>query len=57
MDFSSGNMDYNMGSTLTFKYIFYYDFISIFFLRIQYIVHDGKKYELKKITTKTLMNK
>jgi hypothetical protein len=57
MDFSSGNMDYNMGSTLTFKCIFYYDFISIFFLRIQYIVHDGKKYELKKITTKTLMNK
>jgi hypothetical protein len=46
-----------MGSTLRFKYIFCYDFISIFFIGIQYIVHDGKKNELKKITTKTLMSK
>ncbi len=28
-----------------------------FFIGTQYMVHDGKKYELKKITTKTLMNK
>jgi len=57
MDFSSGHMDYNLGSALTFKYIFCYDFISIFFIGTQYMVHDGKKYELKKITTKNLMNK
>jgi hypothetical protein len=36
-------MDYNIGSTLTFKCIFCYDkFISIFFLGSQYMVHDGK---------------
>ncbi len=57
MDFSSGHMDYNLGSALTFKYIFCYDFISIFFIGTQYMVHDGKKYELKKNTTKNLMNK
>jgi hypothetical protein len=28
-----------------------------FFIGIQYMIHDGKKNELKKITTKTLMNK
>jgi hypothetical protein len=36
-------MDYNMGIALTFKYIFYYDFISIFFIGTQYMIHDGKK--------------
>ncbi len=36
-------MDYNMGIALTFKCIFYYDFISIFFIGTQYMIHDGKK--------------
>jgi hypothetical protein len=36
-------MDYNMGFALTFKCIFYYDFISIFFIGTQYMIHDGKK--------------
>jgi uncharacterized membrane protein (Fun14 family) len=35
-------MDYSMGFALTFKYIFYYDFISIFFIGIPYMMHDGK---------------
>jgi hypothetical protein len=35
-------MDYNMGSMLTFKCIFCYDFISIFFIGTQYMIHDGK---------------
>jgi hypothetical protein len=43
-------MDYNMGFALAFKSIFYYDFISIFFIGTQYMIHDGKNiYELKKI--------
>jgi hypothetical protein len=45
-----------MGSALTFKCIFCYDFISIFFIWTQYMIHDEKKYELKKITTKNLVN-
>jgi hypothetical protein len=32
-----------MGSTLTFKCIYYYDFISICFLLTQYMIHDGEK--------------
>jgi hypothetical protein len=32
-----------MGSTLTFKCIFCYDFISIFFIGTRYMIHDGKK--------------
>jgi hypothetical protein len=34
---------YGLGldSTLTFKCIFYYDFTSIFFIGIQYMIHDG----------------
>ncbi len=36
-------MDYNLGSTLTFKCIFGYDFISIFFIRSQYMIHDRKQ--------------
>jgi hypothetical protein len=35
-------MDYNLGFALTFKCIFYYDFISIFFIGTQYTAHDGK---------------
>jgi len=50
-------MDYILGFTLTFKCTFCYDFISIFFIGTQYMIHDGKKYGLKKITTKTLTNK
>jgi hypothetical protein len=50
-------MDYNLGFALTFKCIFYYDFISIFFIGTQYMIHDkGKKYGLKIITTKNLTN-
>jgi len=47
-------MDYNLGFALTFKCIFCYDFISLFFIGTQYMIHDGKKIGLKKITTKTL---
>jgi len=36
-------MDYILGFTLTFKCTFCYDFISIFFIRTQYMIHDGKK--------------
>jgi len=36
-------MDYNLGFALTFKCIFCYDFISIFFIGLQYMIHDGKK--------------
>ncbi len=36
-------MDYNTGYALTFKCIFYYDFISMFFTRSQYMIHDGEK--------------
>jgi hypothetical protein len=58
MDFLNGHMDYNLGFALTFKYIFCYDFISIFFIGIQYMIHDGKnEHELKKITMKNLVNK
>jgi hypothetical protein len=35
-------MDYNLGSELAFKCILKYDFISIFFIGIQYMIHDGK---------------
>jgi hypothetical protein len=35
-------MDYGLDSTLAFKWIFCYDFISIFFIRSQYMVVDGK---------------
>ncbi len=43
MDFQSGHMDYNLGSELAFKCIFCYDFISMFFIRTQYVIHDGEK--------------
>jgi hypothetical protein len=36
-------MDYNLDSALTFKCIFSYDFISIFFIKTQYMIHDGKE--------------
>ncbi len=42
MDFKSGHMDYNLGFTLAFKCIFCYDFISILFVEIQYMIHAGK---------------
>jgi hypothetical protein len=50
-------MDYNIGFALTFKCIFCYDFISIFFIGTQYMIHDGKKNGLKKNLTKNLTNK
>jgi hypothetical protein len=36
-------MDYGLGSTLVVKWIFCYDFISIFFIRTQYMILDVKK--------------
>jgi hypothetical protein len=41
-------MDYTMGSVLAFKCIFSYDFISIFVINTQYMIHDGKKMIEKK---------
>jgi hypothetical protein len=35
-------MDYVLGYALMYKCIFYYDFISIFFIKIQYMIHDGE---------------
>jgi hypothetical protein len=46
-------MDYNPSFELTFKCIFCYDFISIFFIGIQYMIHDGEK----NIDWKTLQQK
>jgi hypothetical protein len=37
-------MDYNLSYALTFKSSFCYDFISIFFIGIQCMIDDGKKY-------------
>jgi hypothetical protein len=51
------HMDYNLGFTLTFKCTFCYDFISIFFIRTQFMIHDEKNIRIKKITTKILTNK
>jgi hypothetical protein len=36
-------MDYNLGFALAFKWKFYYDFISIFFIGTQYMIHDAKE--------------
>jgi len=41
-------MDYGLGFALTFKCIFYYDFIWIFFIRTQYMILDGEKNMDKK---------
>jgi hypothetical protein len=41
-------MDYGFESTLTFKCIFCYDFISIFFIGTQYMIFDGKKKWIEK---------
>ncbi len=40
-------MDYKLGFKLAFKCIFY-DFISIFFIWIQYMIHDGGKKWIEK---------
>jgi hypothetical protein len=37
-----------MGIALTFKCIFYYDFISIFFIGTQYMIHDAEKKWIEK---------
>jgi len=51
-------MDYNLGFAWASKCIFCYDFISIFFIKTQYMIHDGeKKNGLKKVTTKNLTYK
>ncbi len=50
-------MDYNLGFALTFKCIFCYDFISIFFIRIQYMIHDGKKIWIEKNYNKNFNKK
>jgi hypothetical protein len=42
--FKKGHMDYSVGFALTFKCIFYYDFISIFFIG----THGGKKIWIEK---------
>ncbi len=36
-------MDYNMGFALSFKCFFFNDYISIFYIQTQYMIHDGKK--------------
>jgi hypothetical protein len=41
-----------MCSVLSFKCIFCYDFTSIFCLGTQYMIHDGKKIWIEKITKK-----
>jgi hypothetical protein len=43
MEFLNEHMDYNLGYALTFKCIFCYDFISIIFIRTQYMIHDAQK--------------
>jgi uncharacterized membrane protein (Fun14 family) len=47
-------MGYVLGFALTFKCIFYYyNVISIFFMGIQYMIHDGgKKMDWKKLQQK-----
>jgi len=45
-------MDNNIGFTLIFKCIFYYEFISIFYIGIQYMIHDEKKMNGKKLQQK-----
>ncbi len=42
--------NYNLGFTLKFECIFCFDFISIFFIGIQYMIHDGKKKWIEKNT-------
>ncbi len=41
-------MDYGLRYALAFKCIFCYDFISIFFIRTQYMILDGKKIWIQK---------
>jgi hypothetical protein len=48
LNFKNGHMDNNIGFTLVFKCILYYDFISIFYIGIQYTIHDEKKKELQQ---------
>jgi hypothetical protein len=41
-------MDYDLGFVLTFRCIFCYDFISIFVIGTQYMIHDGEKIWIEK---------
>jgi len=50
-------MDYNMGFALSFKCFFFNDYISIFYIQTQYMIHDGKKKWIEKKITKILTNK
>jgi len=46
-------MDYVLGFALKFKYILCYDFILIFFIGTQYMIHYGKKkMDCKKLQQK-----
>jgi hypothetical protein len=44
----SGHIDYNLESKLTFKCISCYDFILIYFVMKQYMMHDEKKKWIEK---------
>jgi hypothetical protein len=51
-------MDYGLGFALTFKCIFCYVLIWIFFVGTQYMILDGEtNMDLKEIKTKNLTNK
>jgi hypothetical protein len=41
MDFQSEHTDYNLGFALTFKCIFVMISFQYFFIRTQYMIHDG----------------
>jgi len=45
-------MDYSLGFALAFKWVFYYDFILVFFIGIEYMIHDWKKMDCKKLQQK-----
>jgi hypothetical protein len=50
-------MDYNLDHALKFKCIFYYNFISIFFIGFHYMIHDGKKIWIEKYYNKKFNQK
>jgi hypothetical protein len=41
-------MDYNLGFVSRVKFTFCYDFISIFFIRTHYMIHDEKQNWIEK---------
>ncbi len=53
MDFFNEHMDYVLGSDYHSNAFFCYDFISIFFIGTQYMIHDEKpNMNLKKLQQK-----